>query len=457
MNIINMTRKCIGLFLFVGLLFGFAWRDADAASFKFTPSLQVDYNWNDNVTALDPDYYDPISMQWINYLVGLNATLNAKDTTVSLIGNIGYTQYVDASSNYKRELDRKKLSDFNYLNMDIAGLFQYRTRSVIIDIQDRLKRSNSFSDLFGADSSEFENILVYTDNVASAQATYKAKIPLNVLLRYEYQSTVFDEPENPLASTRPDSYAHKGFLKAMYGINPKLDVGVDVQGQERTYTDLYYYSRGVRYTESVADYYYIQGMAEAQYKLTSKATLVADAGAQYRHFFGQQNLARKLEDYTIPVGKISFVQTEKLKYTIDLSALYSTNTYGINAYFNYVEGRARLRYYLTKALYAEGTFVYKQDYYDREKLGYEGIWKQDRIDNVYLATAKINWDILSKRGTPYLIARATYQYQLIDSNINGPEDYLAPQSNSYGNTYYNTRVNSVMAEIIFSPTVLIGR
>jgi len=100
--------------------------------------------------------------------------------------------------------------------------------------------------------------------------------------------------------------------------------------------------------------------------------------------------------------------------------------------------------------------ILKQDYYNRNQLDLERIWAHDRVDNVVVATASLNWDILRKRDTPYLTLFASYQFQMDDSNMNGPDDFLAQRSVLLGTaTSYSTQVNSVKVQLNFSPSVLI--
>ena len=447
-------KKYMGCLIIILMLFGVVAGRARAASARFTPSLLLNYHWNDNIQAIDPDQVDPIAVQWIDYMIGLDAAFKAQNLSMSLGGAAGYSQYVATSQDLKKLVDLH-LSDLNYLNLALRGNLEYLTASQAFDLDDQLKRNRIFSDIFGPQNSDFSDFYLYTDNLASAQWRFRTRSPFYGLFRYEFESTNFDKPKGDWTSKQGSSYQHHGYAKFAYKINPKAELGLDLQGGQRTYDDSivkdqFGYERKVQ----VVDYDFYQALLDFTYKLSAKASLEAAAGAHVRQFFGKSNDTPDLKDYTLPIGRISYNQASKNQYGLTLAGEYSSNTYGINLYFNYWQVSGDFKYYIRKPFYLDFTGIYKQDTYNRENLDLENVWRHNRVDNVGIASIALVWDALRKAETPYLSFNLGYQFQNRDSSIDKAEDYVAAWPGLY--TSYNTQVNTVAFQLIFNPSVLIG-
>ncbi len=146
-------------------------RPAQAANSKFVPKLMVGYNYDNNVAAVDPDLVDPVAMQWISYLVGLDASFKTQYYLLQLGGSAGYDQYINSSSELKNLWD-VNYRRFDYYHLDLHGLFSYTRPNFAIDLADDLIRSRLISDIFQTEISDFSDLYLYTDNVASAQVRF---------------------------------------------------------------------------------------------------------------------------------------------------------------------------------------------------------------------------------------------------------------------------------------------
>jgi len=438
--------------LFSCLLFICSAQAVKAASAKFTPSLLVGYQWDDNVGAVDPDQVDPITMQWVNYLVGLEGSVYDKNTSLTLGGWLGYSHYVNSNEDLKDLIDIP-LSDFSYFNVNLKGEFQHVTPSAAFNVSDEVKRSRRFSDIFTYTNSDFSDFYLYTDNLASVQVRFRTRSPLNFLFKYTYESTVFDEPEGDVVSRPGSSYAQTGYAKTNYRLSSKVDVSLELQGGQRVYEDtIIIDGSGDESRVKVSDYNFYQGFLELGYKFNARSSVSAAAGAHHRHFFNEGD--RELKDYTIPIGRITYNLAGKNKNSLAVGAETGSNTYGLDNYFDYWQASAELTYYISKPIFLSTNFVYKQDYYNRDRLNLEDVWAHNRLDNIYIADAAVNLDLLRRRETPYLSLSVRYEHLVRDSNIDHASDYESGYTG--GSTSYDTQVNQISVQLKFNPTILIG-
>ncbi len=449
----SVIKAGIFSLLLIGLVLGRS-NPAQAASAKFVPKLFVGYNYNDNVWGTDPEFVDPITMQWIDYLVGLDANYKSQYYSFTLGGSAGYSQYIDASTSLKDVLDIN-LARFNYYNLALNSGFQYLRPNFTFDLADEIKRSRKISDIFQTQISELSDIYLYTDNVASAQVRFRVNQPLSFLFRYEYETIIFETPESDLVPTNANVTRNSGFAKIAYQFNPKAILTLDLQGGQWRYGDVIYKDpSGDDIRLAVADFNYYQALLGILYKITPRTSIQVSGGAEQREYFGEPE-GRDLRDSLLPIGRISFTSEQAYHHRLFAGAEYAQSMYGQNLFFTYWQGNAAFTYYFGKTLYATVTGIYKQDTFSRKALDLENIWKDDRQDTIYIGKAELCWDALKKYDTPYLSFVLDYQYDFRDSNIDGQvSDYV---DNYPGVIYsYATEINTVLLQVRFSPTILIG-
>jgi len=447
------VRKCASLLLGALLCLGAA--RVEAASARFTPTVNLGYHYNDNIRATDSEMVEPIAAQWLDYLLGLDTSVKSRSFSATLNGSAGYSQYVTSSDDLEKLTDYRSYN-LNYVNLALEGGLQYLTSSQAFELNDRVTRSRDFSEIFGIQNSDFSDFQLYTHNVASAQWRFRTRSPFNGLFRYDYETIIFDKPTGDLVSEPPDSYAHKGYAKFTYRAGPKSEIGLDLQGGERVYGDAVFRSAGgFERVADIVDYDYYQAMIVFNYKISPSASLSGGGGALYRTFFGQPEAGPELKDYLLPIVNIAYRQGVKYRYELGLSGEYGANTYGLNSYFSYIQGGASLKYYLGRALCLNANLIYKNDAYDKENLDVGDVWKNDRVDNLYLGLVGLTWEVLRRAETPYLSLSAQYQYMQRDSNIDGEISDFLPGSTPLLASY-DTTVNMAIVSLIFNPTVAIG-
>jgi len=444
------TRYIWILVIFAVFLF-FVQR-AEALSARFTPKLLLTYHYNDNVDAVDPDVTDPTEMQWLDWLVGLEGSLKQRTVSFTLGGWAGYSQYIDSQGDLE-ELADIRVAKYNYYNLNLKGAFQYVSPAITVDVEDNLKRNRNISELLGEQVSEFSERPLYTSNEASVQLRFRTSRPFNGLVRYTYQTLVFDEPENPYMSRPADFYAHIGYISFGYKFNPRFNLGLHLEGGERVYgtTEIPDASGNITEVE-VADYDYYQGLVNFSYKFSPRTSISLAGGAQGRMYFGES--PRALEDQTVPLIRIKFSQSQSYRYSLNLDGEYSYSIYGHNLYFQYWQVGTGFKYYFAKPLYAGVSYHYKQDLYDRSSLDMENVWVDDRLDALHLASASLVWEALKKHNVPYLTFSLEYKYRLRDSNIDEAGDYQATYAGK--RSFYDTEINAIYFQLTFNPSILIG-
>ena len=133
-----MKLKAFAMLAIMAFIFCLFARPAGAASARFTPSLDIGYQWNDNIQALDRDQFNPIAVQWLNYMVGLDGNVKGQRFNLSLGGHAGYSQYISSNEDLKKLVDMH-IANLNYLNLDLTGDAQYLTSSMAFEINDQLQ------------------------------------------------------------------------------------------------------------------------------------------------------------------------------------------------------------------------------------------------------------------------------------------------------------------------------
>jgi len=448
----NLIKAGMLGFIFAwAMTFGFR---AESASAKFVPKLFIGYNYNDNVGSVDPDLTDPVMMQWVDYLVGIDASVKSQYTLLTLGGSAGYSQYVDASTELKDLYDTSP-SRFDYYNISLNGSFQYIRPDFALEIADRVIRNRLISEIFQTEISELSDIYLYTDNVASAGVRFRVGQPLSFLFRYEYETLIFENPEIDVLTQPSDMTRHSGFARIGYQISPRAEIALDLQGGQIVYDDIKIEQPDAPDLEmKIADFNYYQALLGFGYRFTPNTTIQVSGGAEQREYFGEPE-GRDLENTLLPVGRVSFTSAQKDKYNLTVSGEYSQSKFGQNLFFTYYQGSASFTYYFGKTLYASAGFIYKNDTFDRDRLDLNNVWSDDRQDQLYIGQGSITWDALKKYDTPYLSFIAKYIYSLRDSNIDGElSDYV----DNYPGVYYSydTEIQMAMFQVSFNPAVFIG-
>ena len=249
---------------------------------------------------------------------------------------------------------------------------------------------------------------------------------------------------------------HTVIAKFMYKLNPKSDIGLDLEGAERLYQETVIRDKsGFERKQKLSSYYYYQPLIDFDYKFNPKSSLMVAAGMQSRYFIDQPKNGPELKNYTIPIFRIGYNQGQPYQYMWNVGAEYSTNTYGQDLYFKYLQASTNFTYYISKSLSVNANFSYGQDTYSKSQLDLSNVWKHDRLDNIYIAGAGVNWDMLQKASTPYLTIKVIYNYLNRASNIDGSvDDYVTGYPGQF--ISYNTYVNAINVQVLFNPTVLIG-
>jgi len=429
-------------------------RPAQAASAKFIPKLFIGYNYNDNVDSVDDKYLTQLEMQWVDYLLGMDGNIKSQYYSFTLGGWAGYSQYVNASTELEDVLN-VKLRRFDYYNLSLYGGFQYLRPSFAIDLSDTIKQDRRIADIFETAISEFSEIYLYTDNVATAEVRFNAGQRSTFLFRYDYETITFPEPESDYLAAPADVYRHSGFARIDYQVSPKAKIALDLQGGQWGYSAVKVPVGGGRWVErDLADYNYYQALLAFEYNFTPRSSIELSGGAEQRQYFGESE-QRDLMDHILPVGRISFYSGEKYRYSLSASGEYAESHYGQDQFFTYGQGGAAFTYYFGKTLYAGISGSYRQDTFNREMLDLENVWSEDRVDSVIIAQASIGWDVLRKYDTPYLSLILGYGYDWRDSNIDGEiGDYVDGYRGAYYS--YDAVVQSAMFQVQFNPTIFVG-
>jgi len=439
-----------GLLEFIVIfVFAFFAQKVNAFSAKFTPTVKVEYRYNDNIRAEDEEVADPTGLQWVNYFLGLDATLKNRRTTLNLGGWVGYSQYL-AIDGGLADIANLDAVDFDYPNIYLHAGFQYLTPKFTFDLEDEFKQNRRASEIIGVDISDFSEYYLYINNIASAQVRFRTGGPFSGLFRYQYQITNFEKPEEADTFPPPNSESHTGYLALNYRISPRFDVQLDVHGGAMTYEDQeYYVSPGVSDWLEVTDYTYVQSTLGVNWRLSPKSLLHFSAGAQWRDFYGEAP-GREFEDFTLPVARISFNHGEKYRYELGVGGEYAPSVYGLNYYFNYWQADAHFKFWVRRPLYLYTDVYYKQNTFDRDMIDMDGVWVDDRVDNVTIARAGVVFDALRRHEVPYLSFQLEYTYNLRESNIDEGADYVG----GYGPSYDMTN-NYIIFSMTFNPSLLI--
>jgi hypothetical protein len=434
-----------------------------AQSAEITPKLSIRYNQNDNIDAIDLDSdVDPTTQAWIDYLLGIEGKAKQVDTEEGLEVSLGYAQYVDSEGDYEDLADISN-SKYNYFTIIGGAWFMYTGRNVTLEILDDIVRTRSLEELFGPGTSALSNRYLYTDNIASLQLRFQVSPKSRALLRYSYETTVFDTPENELLeySKPSDSTGHLGYARMEYDFSPKTTGFIDLQGGQRLFEerlvpavyDPVTLLPTVTVDVKTADYTYYQGVLGAKYSFNERTSLSVSAGAHTKSFFNEGIF--DLEDYTVPAGRITFTQLEQNRYRLDLIGETSSSIYGMDMFFNYYSGIAKFRYYFYRKMSVEVQGSYRQDTFDLEINDREDLWDHDRVDHLLYYGATFNWALLEKNNRIWLGIELFYNHRSRDSNITDQDDYVA----TYGGfpISYDTSIDYFGAQVQFMPSILIGR
>gem|GEM_PF-1271720 len=438
-----------------------------AQSLEITPKLYIKYNQNDNIDAVDvDDNEDPTRQAWMDYMLGIESKAKQVDTEEGLDVSLGYAQYIDSKGDIE-DLADISTAKYNYFSINGGAWFMYTGRNVTLEILDDIIRTRSVEELFGPGTSALGNRYLYTDNIASLQLRFKLGSKSRMLLRYSYEIMTFDKPENELLEERKpsDSSGHLGYARMEYDFSPKTTGFIDFQGGQRLFEerlvvtdyDTATVPPTIRATKDVktADYTYYQGLLGARYRFSDRTSMSVSAGAHTKSFFNEGDYI-DLENYTLPIGRITFTQLEENRYRMDLIGDAGTSVYGMDMFFNYYSGAAKFRYYFYRRMSLEVSGNYRQDIFDLEVNDRENLWEHDRVDNLLYYGATFNWDLVQKRNRTWFAIELLYKHRSRDSNITDEDDYVTA---TFGGPYvsYNTEIDYYGAQVVFMPSILIGK
>ncbi len=422
---------------------------AHAATIKATPRVSIKYNYNDNLYAEDVNQVDETAIgQYINYLVGLSFTYKERRHSITMEGDAGYEHFIAGGGSLEdRDIDP---NEFSALTLKANVLYRYLSKHLTFELFDRATRTRDLGEVFGSGTDALGYWSLYTNNVAGVNLRLKPSGKSSLLIRYAYDTLVFEEPEDDITQKPADSTEHRGFARAEYEFSPRITGLVDGQYAVRAFEDFDEVDR----QQNNADYNLLQAMAGARYKFSSKAYVQGLGGGYNKAYtdLPEEGAGPQLEDATGSVVKLDFIYSESQQYKVTVGAIQGVNTYGQNLMFEYTSGRMALTYYITPKVTANVSGLYKYVLYDVEKNDREDRWKDDRKDNLINARANIGWDILQKGGEGTLSVAGGYTYQMRDSNIDGPEDYVSGTPFSY-----DTLINIIYFRVQMLPSILIGK
>jgi hypothetical protein len=434
-----------------------------AAGTEITPKLFIKYNYNSNIDAIDEEEtgLEPTEHSWVDYLLGIEAKAKQSNTEEGVEGNLGYAQYVGSEGDLE-DVGDVRANKYDFFKAQGKGWFTYRGRRFTLEIIDNIVRTRSLEDLYGYETSVISTRYLYTDNTASVQVRFQPSSKTRALVKGSYETLFFDEVENDaLKYSEPaNSTEIRGYAKFEYDFTPKTTGFVDFQGGQRIFDERRYVTavdaNGIptAYNEvDTADYNFYQGVLGVSLRFSERTQLKVSGGAHNKVFFDEGQF--DMEDYTVPFARINFIQQQANRYRLDLIGEAGTSTYGQDLFFDYYSGSAKFRYYFLKGLYVNVYGTYKQDVFDVEINDREFMWEDDRVDDLIVYGAELDWKIFQKNNNTWLALQLLYRHRTRISNIVDQNDYAPGFPGPYNS--YNTEIDYYGAQIQFMPTLLIGK
>lgn len=442
-----------------------------AGQLQATPTLSVQYNYNDNVDAVDPDGpREVVTATYLDYLLGLALSYKSGRSQFILGGYAGYEQYLTMEGRPEDRADTSP-ADYNFLTLKANAAFTYRYQRFMLEITDEIQQTRNLQEVFGEGTDALNYRYLYTHNQAGLGLHFGIGPKDRLLVRYQYDSLVFATPENDaLKDYKPaDSFESRGIIRNEYDFNNRLTGIVDFQYADRTFESRIDPISGQ--DEKSANYHLYMLLAGVRYYIDKSTYLEVLGGAAQRDFydlsnatlpsppFGANRLAYDLEDNTEPLANIGFYRNVPKRYSLAMILERGISVYGQNLFFTYTGVNLNLSYFLTPKLTFNVAGRYYQAVFDLEKNGREWLWEDDRTDNVTYLNVRLHYDILQKGGQGTLSVEGGYTLSQRDSSINGPDDYNPLLVGVYppdALESYDTTVNVFYVQVLMLPTILIG-
>ena len=173
------------------------------------------------------------------------------------------------------------------------------------------------------------------------------------------------------------------------------------------------------------NYSLIQGMLGLRYHFTGQNYVELMGGATQRTFEDGLVLY-ELKDTTDAVGMLTWVYSENSMYSVRLMADQGISTYGANLYFTYTGALAKLTYFINPKMNLMLSGRYQRAVYDLDNNDREGLWKDDRIDDIIVANTVFHWDLIQRDNVGTVAFEAGYNWRDRNSSIDDIDDVLEP-------------------------------
>jgi len=422
---------------------------AQSASLKAMPSVSVQYYFNDNFYADDPDDLDDLDLDqstatYIKYMVGLFLSYKQGQFTVNVNGDAGYSQCIELGG-YAEDL-KDDPSDFDSLRAKASASILYASSKFNFSLKDTIHRTRDLQEIFGFGTNELGYWSLYTNNIIEANLTFRPSGKSRALVSYRYSSLTFDEPENDVKKP-VDSFGHRAIVRSEYDFSSKTTGIVDLQAINMIHED--------RDGINSSDYLLYEYMGGLRFRPNPETSLEVIGGGATRQLTDLPDKAvlDLEEDVTSPVGRVTLNYHPLSNLIIKLQGEQGLSTYGRNIYFTYTAADLVIDYDVTPKVAARVSADYRHDVFDKDDNGRDYLWEEDRTDEMLIAHGSLNWDILQKEGKGTLILSVGYTYQSRDSSLDGPGDYVNPLAFPGS---FDTIINSYFVQIRVLPTILIG-
>ena len=416
-----------------------------SSTISVTPRISLRYSFNDNVYAVDPDMIDPGTASYLDYLAGITLTWRDGKNTFDLTGDAGFEQFLTVGGFLSQSPNRKDPSDFNSVTSQVGMHYRYAGRVFTFEFADNFSRSRDLSRIFGISTDALGYWTLSTSNVANVSVRYSPSPRDRNMLSYYYDTLFFADQSNLQLFETPDSVEHRILYRGEYDFTPKTTGIFDLQAADRNFSDL---------SVESSDYRLYQGLGGLRFNLREQTYLELLGGYVMRDFYNVSDVY-KLENTQDGIGRITFVTGKPKRYNLQLTGERGVSIYGDNLFFVYNGVSADSKLYLAPKVAFKLVGSYRNALYDLDRNDRTDLWKQDRVDNIYLADAALQWDILEKEGEGTLTVMAGYTFQFRDSNIDSANDYVnLPAGANFWS--YDTQVGVAYAQIQIKPTILFG-
>lgn len=430
-----------------------------AAQFQISPSLSVRYTSHTNLNFGNEGNYEPLDSTYMNYILGLSMSYTQSRHRISLSGHVSYEQMMDFSGpDYADDLDP---ADFNYTRIGATLAYTYSVgQKFRFEIKDTITQSRDLQEIFGEGADSLQYVYLYANNAANVNVRFSFTKKSRLYVGYTYTSLIFDEPPNDLNIVKPpNSPEHRGSVRGEYDFTGKTTGIADVQYATREYEDLD--------NMNVASYNLLQGLLGLRYHFTGQNYVELMGGAVQRTFdnwadnelpsppYGANELMYDIQDTTDAVGTLIWVYNENSMYSLRLMADQGISTYGVNLYFTYTGASAKLTYFINPKMNLAFSCRYQHAVFDLEKNGREWMWDEDRIDDVIVASANFNWDLIQRDRVGTVSFQAGYNWRDRNSSIDDIEDWnpiYATVASPVALRGYDATVQLWFVQLTFTPT-----